>query len=271
LGRQKPKVEDGKFKMADYKLDVRNVTKTFFKSKTGEEVVALKDINLKVKEKEFVCIIGPSGCGKTTLLRIIAGLDEATKGEVYVDGKMSKGPGPEKGMVFQEFALFPWRTVQKNIEFGLEYRGLPHKERKDFSDKYVRLVNLEGWGDRYPHELSGGMKQRVAIARALANDPEVLIMDEPFGSLDSQTRNMLQTELLDIWEETGKTIIFVSHNIDEAVYLADRVVVLTSLPAQIKDIVDIEIPRPRDRTTAVFQKVRKGLLAEVLKKPGSAR
>jgi len=254
--------------MADYKLDVRNVSKTFVKRKTGEEVVALEDINLKVREKEFVCVVGPSGCGKTTLLRIIAGLEQASKGEVYVDGKMTEGPSPEKGMVFQEFALFPWRTVRKNIEFGLEYRGTPFKERGELSDKYIQLVNLEGWGDRYPHELSGGMKQRVAIARALANDPEVLIMDEPFGSLDSQTRNMLQTELLDIWKETGKTIIFVSHNIDEAVYLADRVVVLTALPGRIKDILNIEIPRPRDRTSADFQKVRKGLLSEVLKKPG---
>lgn len=254
--------------MADYKLDVRDVSKAFVKRKTGEEVVALEDINLKVREKEFVCVVGPSGCGKTTLLRIIAGLEQASKGEVYVDGKMTEGPSPEKGMVFQEFALFPWRTVRKNIEFGLEYRGTPFKERGELSDKYIRLVNLEGWGDRYPHELSGGMKQRVAIARALANDPEVLIMDEPFGSLDSQTRNMLQTELLDIWKETGKTIIFVSHNIDEAVYLADRVVVLTALPGRIKDILNIEIPRPRDRTSADFQKVRKGLLSEVLKKPG---
>jgi len=254
--------------MADYKLDVRNVSKTFVKRKTGEEVVALEDINLKVREKEFVCVVGPSGCGKTTLLRIIAGLEQASKGEVYVDGKMTEGPSPEKGMVFQEFALFPWRTVRKNIEFGLEYRGTPFKERGELSDKYIQLVNLEGWGDRYPHELSGGMKQRVAIARALANDPEVLIMDEPFGSLDSQTRNMLQTELLDIWKETGKTIVFISHNIDEAIYLADRVVVLTALPGRIKDIINIDIPRPRDRTSADFQKVRKGLLSEVLKKPG---
>jgi len=255
--------------MTDYKLDVRNVTKVFINKKTGEEVVALEDINLKVREKEFVCIVGPSGCGKTTLLRVIAGLEQASKGEVYVDGKVTDSPSREKGMVFQEFALFPWRTVRKNIEFGLEYRGIPPQERRELSDKYIQLVKLEGWEDRYSHELSGGMKQRVAIARALANDPEVLLMDEPFGSLDSQTRNALQTELLDIWEKTGKTIIFVSHNIDEAVYLADRVVVLKDLPARIKDILTIEIPRPRDRTSTSFQKVRKGLLAEVLKKPVS--
>ena len=169
----------------------------------------------------------------------------------------------EKGLVFQEYALFPWRTVRKNVEFGLEYGGIPLKKRREISEKHLKLVGLYGWEDKYPYELSGGMKQRVAIARALANDPRILLMDEPFASVDAQTRNILQAELLRIWKETHKTILFVTHNIDEAVYLADRVIVLTSPPAKIKRVYEIGLKRPRDRTMRKFVKIRKKILKDV--------
>jgi NitT/TauT family transport system ATP-binding protein len=217
-----------------------------------------------VKEGEFTCVVGPSGCGKTTLLRIIAGLETADEGDVYIDGEIANEPSPAKGMVFQEFALFPWRTVLKNVEFGLEYKGIPAEEQEKIAEKYLKLVNLAGWGDKYPYELSGGMKQRVAIARALANDPKILLMDEPFGALDAQTRNILQKELLDVWEGTRKTIVFVSHNIDEATYLADRVIVLTARPGRIKNVHDVKLPRPRDRMGHGFLNTRKEILDEVV-------
>lgn len=248
--------------MSQFKLQVENITKIFNKG-TDEELVALKGVSLNAKEGEFVCIIGPSGCGKTTLLRIIAGLEMDDEGDIYVDGKMIDGPSPEKGMVFQEFALFPWRTVRKNVEFGLEYKGVPPEERKKISEKYLEMVGLVGWGDKYPFELSGGMKQRVAIARALANDPKILLMDEPFGSVDAQTRNMLQEELIKIWEKAKKTILFVTHSIDEATYLAERVIVLTARPGHVKNTRSIELAHPRDRTSIDFLKIRKNLLEEI--------
>jgi NitT/TauT family transport system ATP-binding protein len=254
-------------------LEINNLTKVFFDSKTNERLVALKGINMKVKEGEFVCVVGPTGCGKTTLLKIIAGLERADEGEIFIDGEKTEEPSPEKGMVFQEFALFPWRSVIKNVEFGLEYKGIPPEERKKIAKKYLELVDLAGWEDKYPFELSGGMKQRVAIARALANDPKILLMDEPFGSVDAQTRNILQDHILRIWEKTGKTIIFVSHNIDEATYLADRVIVLTARPGRVKSIHNVELPRPRDRTSIQFVKVRRKILKEVVEevKVGQSR
>ena len=239
-------------------LEVKNLRKAF-----GDFVV-FENISMKVKEGEFVCIVGPSGCGKTALLRVIAGLEKADNGSIYVDRKLMNEPSREKGLVFQEFALFPWRTVRKNVEFGLEYGGVPLKDRKKLSEKYIKLVGLSGWEDKYPHELSGGMKQRVAIARALVNNPRILLMDEPFASVDAQTRNILQGELLRIWKETRKTIVFVTHNIDEAVYLADRVIVLTSPPAKIKKVREIRLKRPRDRTSGEFTKIRKKILQEVV-------
>ena len=238
-------------------LEVKSVTKVF------NDFVVLKGVSMRAREGEFVCVVGPSGCGKTTILRVIAGLEKADEGGIYVDGKLMNEPSRDKGMVFQEFALFPWRTVRKNVEFGLEYTEMPLMDRKALSEKYIKLVGLSGWEDKYPHELSGGMKQRVAIARALVNNPKILLMDEPFASVDAQTRNMLQGELLRIWRETRKTIVFVTHNIDESVYLADRVMVLTSPPARVKSVHKIGLKRPRDRTGREFIKIRKKILEEV--------
>lgn len=224
---------------------------------------ALQDINLSIRDHEFVCFIGPSGCGKTTLLRIIAGLDDPSSGSVYLDGDLIMGPGPERGMVFQEYSLFPWRTVIDNIAFGLELKGVNKKERLERSKQYLKMVGLERFSDRYPHELSGGMKQRVAIARALVNDPKALLMDEPFGALDAQTRNIMQSELLRIWEEERSTVVFVTHSVDEAIYLADRIVIMSARPGRIKDVISIDIPRPRVRTSTEVNGIRDRILADL--------
>ncbi|UCF07776.1 MAG: ABC transporter ATP-binding protein [Thermoplasmata archaeon] len=229
-------------------------------SKHFDDLIAIDNLNLTVAEDEFVCILGPSGCGKTTVLRLIAGLEEATSGEIFEDGKKVTGPGPDRGMVFQEFDLFPWRTVIKNVEFGLEIKGIPRDERRRRAKQLIDLVNLEGFENAYPKELSGGMKQRVGIARALANEPDVLLMDEPFGSLDAQTRNIMQKELLRICEKTILTIIFVTHSVDEAVYLADRIVVLTARPGSVKKIIPVNLPHPRDRAGEEFVKIRHEVL-----------
>jgi NitT/TauT family transport system ATP-binding protein len=239
------------------RVTIKNVSKSF------DDLVAVKDLNLLVKDDEFVCLLGPSGCGKTTVLRLIAGLEKPTSGELYENGSRITGPGPDRGMVFQEFALFPWRTVIKNVEFGLELRDLSKKERRKKALEYIDLVNLEGFEDSYPHELSGGMKQRVGIARALANEPDVLLMDEPFGSLDAQTRNIMQMELLRIWEKTSKTVIFVTHSVDEALFLSDRVIVLTARPASVKKEFKIDLSRPRDRAGKDFARIRHEILGEV--------
>ncbi len=246
----------------NYKLEVRNVTKAYI-SEEGE-IKALEDINLDVKPGEFLCIIGPSGCGKTTLLRMIAGLEYPTSGEIILDGKEVKGPSPDRGMVFQEFSLFPWRTVLKNVEFGLQMRNIKSKERHAIAERYIELVGLRGFEKHYPYELSGGMKQRVAIARALATEPSILLMDEPFGSVDAQTRNILQEELLQIWKRTKKTIIFVTHSVDEAVYLADRVVVMSARPGRIVECIDIDIERPRKRTSVEANVIREQLLRKLI-------
>ena len=208
--------------MEKIKVEVNNISKSFSKSEDGKPLPVVDNVSFKVNDGEFLCIVGSSGCGKTTILRIIAGLQQADSGEVLLDGEKIESTSSKKGMVFQEFALFPWRTVKKNVEFGLEYKGLPPEEKENLSKRFISMVGLEGYEDSYPHQLSGGMKQRVAIARALVNDPDVLLMDEPFGALDAQTRNILQDELLRIWTETKKTIIFITHNVDEAVYLGDR-------------------------------------------------
>ena len=242
----------------NHKLELRNVTKTFNTEEGKME--ALEGINLVVKPNEFLCIIGPSGCGKTTLLRLIAGLDYPNRGEIILDGKEVKGPSSDRGMVFQEFSLFPWRTVLKNVEFGLEIKGMKDKERKEIAEKYIELVGLKGFENCYSYELSGGMKQRVAIARALATDPAILLMDEPFGSVDAQTRNILQEELLEIWKRTKKTVLFVTHSVDEAVYLADRVAVMSARPGCLIKCLDIDIPRPRKRTSMEVNEFRGKLL-----------
>jgi len=241
-----------------HKLEIRDVTKTF-KTEEGE-LKALDRFNVGVKPSEFLCIIGPSGCGKSTLLRLIAGLDEPSSGAIILDGKELKGPSPDRGMVFQEYSLFPWRTVLKNVTFGLELQKMAKQERYRIAKEYIELVGLKGFENSYPYELSGGMKQRVAIARAIAPDPSILLMDEPFGSVDAQTRNALQEELLEIWQRTRKTIVFVTHSVDEAVYLADRVAVMTARPGTLIKCAGIDIPRPRKRTSVEANEFREKLL-----------
>jgi NitT/TauT family transport system ATP-binding protein len=241
-------------------LSIKNLNKTYH-TEEGDEVVALSDISLDVADKEFVCFIGPSGCGKTTLLRITAGLEKPDSGTLTVNNEPITGPGPDRGMVFQEYSLFPWRTVLKNITFSLELKKIPQSEREKISRDFLELVGLSKFADSYPHELSGGMKQRVAIARALVNDPDVLLMDEPFGAVDAQTRNRLQHELLNIWEKKKKTVLFITHSVDEAVFLADKVVVFTARPGRIKEVITVDLPRPRERTSFEANAVREHLLA----------
>jgi NitT/TauT family transport system ATP-binding protein len=256
---------------SDFKIVLRDLRQEYqVRTKDGEgkeAFVAIESFSLDVSAGEFVSIVGPSGCGKSTLLDILAGLTKAAAGQILIDGKDVTGPALDRGIVMQGYALFPWRTVRKNVEFGLEMKGTPPSERKDISTKYIELVNLTGFEDRYPHELSGGMKQRVAIARALAYDPEVLLMDEPFAAVDAQTRETLQDELMRIWEKTGKTIVFVTHSIDEAVLLADRVVVMSPNPGNIRAIVEVELPRPRSnremRGSSEFADVRQKVWANI--------
>ena len=215
-------------------------------------VHALDTASFDVSNGEFVCIVGPSGCGKTTLFRIIAGLEEATDGSVVLNGRRVDGPTSDMGVVFQEYHLFPWRTVRGNVAFGLEKSGVPAPERRERVEDLIELVGLDGFAESYPKELSGGMKQRVAIARALAVDPSLLLMDEPFGAVDAQTREMLQTELLEIWKRTGKTVLFVTHDVEEAVKLADRIVVMAKEPGRVKEIVEVDLSRPRLRSDTEF-------------------
>jgi len=248
--------------MSEY-IELKNVRKVF--KKDDRETVAIDDISLTVKKNELVSILGPSGCGKTTVLRMIAGLTEPTSGEVIVDNVKVTKPGSDRGMVFQDFALFPWRSVRKNIEFGLEVNGIPKEQRTERVDRYLGLVGLEKFADARVHELSGGMKQRVGLARAMVNNPKVVLMDEPFGALDAQTRNIMQAGLIRILEKTDQTIVFVTHSVDEAVFLSDRIVILTKRPGTIKEIIDIPWPRPRDRACPEFVALRKRILTELEK------
>jgi NitT/TauT family transport system ATP-binding protein len=206
----------------------------------------LQDFNLSVREGEFLSVLGPSGCGKSSFLNILAGLVPQTKGDVRIDGQILTGVSRKLGVVFQAYALFPWRTVIENIEIGLEIRDVKRAERRAEATRFLALVGLQAYGNHYPHQLSGGMRQRVAIARALAYGPEVLLMDEPFGALDAQTRESLQSELLGIWETSAKTVVFITHSIDEAIFLSDRVAIMTRGPGRVKEIIDIPLPRPRD-------------------------
>lgn len=222
--------------------------------------LAVSDVNLEIADREFVCLLGPSGCGKTTLLRLAAGLDVPTEGELFLDNKKIEGVNKECGFVFQEYVLFPWRTVKGNIEFGPEVKGMQKEELERISQHYIDLVGLKGFENHYPHELSGGMKQRVGIARAYANNPKLLLMDEPFGALDAQTRNLMQGELLRIWQEEHISALFVTHSVDEAVYLADRVVVLSARPGTVKEIFDVALPRPRVRTSHEANALRDEIL-----------
>jgi len=220
-------------------ISLRNVSKVF--ESRGGTVTALDGVTFDVHSGQLLVLVGPSGCGKSTLLDLLGGLTAPTSGEVLVDGVPVTGPGLDRGIVFQQYALLPWRTAQDNVEFGLEAKRVPRRERAERARHFLDLVGLSGFADRYPHELSGGMKQRVAIARSLAFDPDVLLMDEPFAALDAQTRESLQDELLRIWEHTGKTIVFITHGIEEAVYLGQRVAVLTSRPGRVKEIIDIPL------------------------------
>ena len=228
-------------------LEVRQLSKVFFEQNDPSRpgLVALYNISLAIKKNEFVSLLGPSGCGKTTLIRIIAGLIPSDKGEIRVNGRTVTAPGQDRCMVFQQFGLLPWRTVVNNVEFGLEIDGVPHDERRATAQKYIELVGLKGFEDYYPHQISGGMQQRVGIARALSKKPEILLMDEPFGAVDAQTREQLQEELLKIWAQTETTVVFVTHSIDEAIYLSDRVVVMQARPGRIKEEVAVDLPRPR--------------------------
>ncbi|MBT8133161.1 MAG: ABC transporter ATP-binding protein [Gammaproteobacteria bacterium] len=224
-------------------LEVKDLSKTFETS--GGTVTALKDINFKTHKREFVCVIGPSGCGKSTLIRILAGLESPTSGEVLLDGKAVHGPGPDRGMVFQGYTLFPWLTVKRNVMFGLLQSGHSREHAEEDARQWIDLVGLTKFVDSYPHQLSGGMKQRVAIARALANQPGILLMDEPFGALDAQTRIKMQTYLMDIWKNIDITILFITHDLDEAIYLADRILVLKAHPGEVQELIEVPVPQPR--------------------------
>jgi NitT/TauT family transport system ATP-binding protein len=232
------------------KIQIQRVAKTF--RVEGRDAAALAPIDLEIAEREFICLLGPSGCGKSTLLNIVAGFLEPTAGRVLVDGAPVTGPGADRGVVFQEYVLFPWLTVQGNVEFGPTLKGIGAAERRDTARRYIELVGLGGHAAKYPAQLSGGMKQRVAIARALANTPTIILMDEPFGALDAQTREVLQEELSRIQRVEHKTIVFVTHSIREAVYLADRVVVMTTAPGRVKEIFAIKLSDVRDRFAPEF-------------------
>jgi NitT/TauT family transport system ATP-binding protein len=248
------------------KIEVRGLTKSFQAIK-GETVDAISGLNFDVGENEFVSIVGPSGCGKSTLLYIVAGFITPTRGDVRIGGTPIAGPGPDRGIVFQEYALFPWKTVQGNVKYGLEEKRLPREEQERIVRKYIRLMGLDGFQHKYPKELSGGMKQRVALARTLAYDPDVLLMDEPFGALDAQTRELQQDQLLSVWRERKKTVLLVTHSVDEAVYLSERVLVMTARPGRIKSVVDIALDRSRSReeivTSAEFAALRNRVWLEV--------
>ena len=247
-----------------------------FKSKKRDPVTAINRLSLEIAKGEFVSIVGPSGCGKSTFLNMLLGLLRPDSGQLQMDGRTITGPGQERAMVFQEFGLLPWRTVTANVELGLELKGIAAGKRTERAMELIQLVGLEGFERHYPHELSGGMKQRVGLARALATEPEVLLMDEPFAALDAQTRDLMQSELLQIWERTRKTVLFVTHSIEEAAYLSDRVIVMTARPGRTKETLKIQLPRPRDyemRLTPEFNEI-KSRIWEVLKEeliPGTRR
>ena len=227
------------------KLDAKGVVIEYYTPRTGRRVLAVDNLDLQIYEGEFLAICGPSGCGKTTFLNAVDGLLPINGGEIRLDGKLITKPGPDRAMVFQQASLLPWRTVRKNVAYPLELRGQRSKEARDRVQRYISLVGLEGFEEAYPHELSGGMQQRANLARALAADPKILLMDEPFAALDAQTREFMQQELLKVWSQTNKTVLFITHQIDEAIFLADRVVVMSARPGRIKAIFDIDIPRPR--------------------------
>ncbi|WP_297425608.1 ABC transporter ATP-binding protein [uncultured Acinetobacter sp.] len=225
-------------------LEAKNLSQVFQQGQTGRTI--LNQINLQIHKREFICIIGPSGCGKSTLSRVVAGLDGYTSGMLLVDGQTVTGPSPERGMVFQGYTLFPWKTVKENVMFGPLMKGESHPLAEAQAREWINIIGLEQYAHQYPHQLSGGMKQRVAIARALVNQPKILLMDEPFGALDPHTRQKMQKHLMDLWANIDITIIFVTHDMDEAILLADRIVALKANPGEIKEIIEVDLPRPRD-------------------------
>ncbi len=237
-------------------IDVTNVSKVYQQQNTKEDLTVLDDVSLGINKGEFVCLLGPSGCGKTTMLNMIAGFEHATSGQIKIDGKPVTEPSIKYVTIFQNYGLLPWRTVQGNVELGLESLGYDRLTIKTIAQEYIELVGLSNFRKHHPNQLSGGMQQRVAVARALAVDPDILFMDEPFGALDAMTRLKMQDEISNIWEAKKKTILFVTHDIEEAVFLADRIVIMSPHPGKIKTIIDVPMPRKRDRTGADFLEIR---------------
>ncbi|MCA0249646.1 MAG: ABC transporter ATP-binding protein [Proteobacteria bacterium] len=249
------------------RLSIRGVGKTFASNRRGvPPTQALQPVSLEVGDNDFITVLGPSGCGKSTLLRLVAGLETPSTGEILLDGVPISGPGADRGVVFQSYTLFPWLTVQENICFGLREKNMPAAEQRDISERFIAQVGLRGFEKHYPKQLSGGMQQRVAIARALANDPKILLLDEPFGALDNQTRVLMQELLLGIWEQAQKTVMFVTHDIDEAIFMASRVVVMSARPGRIKAEVEADFPHPRHytiKTSSEFMALKARLTEEI--------
>ena len=245
------------------KITCEAVSKTFYQRHGTVRIPVLEKIDLRVNENELLVLLGPGQCGKSTLLRIIAGLELPTNGRVLLDGETVSGPGPDRGLVFQKYNLFPWKTVMGNVEMGPKLQGVPKAQRRDIAAHYIRLVGLEGFENSYPHQLSGGMKQRVGIARVYANNPKVMLLDEPFGQLDAQTRYLMEQETARIWASEKRTVLFVTNNIDEAIYLGDRIVTLEGkLPGRVKTTYDVNLPRPRDHQDIEFLKLRHTIVEE---------
>lgn len=249
-------------------LTIEHLQKTYFDPFADKQVVAIRDISLSVDAGDFVCVVGPSGCGKTTMLNMIAGFLPATGGQIRVDGRAVSGPGADRGVVFQSFALFPWRTVLDNVAFGPKMRGIPKAKRHELAREYLELAGLSHAAERYPNELSGGMQQRVGVVRALANEPDVLLMDEPFASVDAQTRMTLQEELTRIWEQRRSTVLFITHDVAEAVFLANRVIVLSK--GAVLDDIAVDLPRPRAWDALIENSAFKALTARVLQQVRAA-
>ncbi|MDM0121384.1 ABC transporter ATP-binding protein [Variovorax arabinosiphilus] len=248
------------------RLSIRQVGKTFPGNRGKAPTQALQPVSLDVVDNDFITVLGPSGCGKSTLLRLVAGLETPSTGEILLDGVPIHGPGADRGVVFQSYTLFPWLTVQKNICFGLREKGMPAAQQKEISERFIAQVGLRGFEDHFPKQLSGGMQQRVAIARALANDPKILLLDEPFGALDNQTRVLMQELLLGIWESARKTVLFVTHDIDEAIFMANRVAVFSARPGRIKADVAVDLPHPRHytiKTSPEFMDLKARLTEEI--------
>lgn len=245
-------------------LELQQVSKVYVNQDSGRGVLALHDIDLQIHEKEFVCLIGPSGCGKTSLLHMVAGFEQPSRGRLTLAGQPITGPSPSRGVVFQQAGLLPWKTVQENIEFGLAIQGHGRPQQRRLAKHYLDLVGLKGFDHARPHELSGGMQQKAAIARTLALEPDILLMDEPFGALDEQTRKRLDQELLTIWQQQTKTVLFVTHSIEEAVLLADRIILLTVRPGRIQLDLAVQLPRPRDLFSPEVVEIRQQLLAKLM-------